>query len=388
MAITLKRLLNYVADEKLTILSGEKNLNRAVRWVHMVESIEISIFLEGQEVAFLTGAALRSNDDLMEVVKSVIENQATALVINIGPYIKEIPEYIINYCKERQFPLISTPWEVHMAHIMQVFCRKITEEDKANMELSSAVKNAIFFPKQEELYVPALERYQYSLEWSYCVAMIEIVKGVMPMEKERRRKIATYIENQLTHSQKTVIVFEIEEKILLVFHQTTEKEIKKILERVMINYCCMMHKEENSYIGIGQCTKNMKCIAKSYNQANGVLKLQKSRNQGQEVQRYSELGLYKLLLAMDDVELEKEYYMETLGVLIRNDEANDSNYCQILECYLKHSGSVKDTAEELFVHRNTINTKINKIEELTGMDLSLLDTRVKFKIVFLIQEIL
>lgn len=388
MAITLRRLLNDVKDENLTILSGENNLDQAVQWIHMVESMEIATFLEGQEIAFITGAALPSEEYLLEMVDSIIENQATAIVMNIGPYIKEIPKQIIEYCEKKDFPLISAPWEVHMAHIMQIFCKKITEEDKANMELSSAVKNAIFFPKQEELYIPSLERYQFSLEWSYCVAIIEIVKGVMPIEEQRRHKITKYIENQLSHYNQKVIVFELEEKILLVFRQTSEKEVEKNLEKVMKNYQCMLRKEENSYTGIGQCTKNMKCISKSYNQANGVLKLQKSRNQGQIIQCYSKLGLYKLLLAMDDKELEKEYYMETLGLLIKHDESSDSNYCQVLECYLKHSGSVKDTAEELYVHRNTINSKINKIEELTGMDLSELDTRVRFKIAFLIQEIL
>ena len=50
--------------------------------------------------------------------------------------------------------------------------------------------------------------------------------------------------------------------------------------------------------------------------------------------------------------------------------------------------SVKETADELFVHRNTINKKINKIEEITGFNLSDLDIRVRFKVAFMIQEIL
>ena len=168
MAVTLRKLLECVEEEKIQILAGKNNLDRAVRWTHMVESIEISTFLEGQEIAFTTGAALKSEEDFLEMVQCIIRNQATAIIVNIGPYIKEIPEKIIKYCQERDFPLITVPWETHMAHIMQIFCLKITEEDKANMELSSAVKNAIFLPMQEDLYIPALERYHYSPGWSYC----------------------------------------------------------------------------------------------------------------------------------------------------------------------------------------------------------------------------
>ena len=48
-----------------------------------------------------------------------------------------------------------------------------------------------------------------------------------------------------------------------------------------------------------------------------------------------------------------------------------------MESYLRHSGSVKDTAEEMFIHRNTVNYKIKKIEELLQLDLSNLDNRIK-----------
>lgn len=275
MAVTLRKLLECVEEEKIQILAGKNNLDRAVRWTHMVESIEISTFLEGQEIAFTTGAALKSEEDFLEMVQCIIRNQATAIIVNIGPYIKEIPEKIIKYCQERDFPLITVPWETHMAHIMQIFCLKITEEDKANMELSSAVKNAIFLPMQEDLYIPALERYHYSPGWSYCVAAIEILEGAQPIEEERRQRFQKYIENQLSYRYRDVIIFEQDGEILLIFHQMTEEEVKVILQQVMKQYECMLRKEEKSYIGIGRCTKNMKCIAKSYRQAQGVLKLQK-----------------------------------------------------------------------------------------------------------------
>ena len=62
MAVTLRKLLECVEEEKIHILAGQNNLDRAVRWTHMVESIEISTFLEGQEIAFTTGAALKSEE--------------------------------------------------------------------------------------------------------------------------------------------------------------------------------------------------------------------------------------------------------------------------------------------------------------------------------------
>lgn len=101
MAVTLRKLLESVEEERIQILAGKNNLDRAVRWTHMVESIEISTFLEGQEIAFTTGAALKSEEDFFEMVKCIINNQATAIIVNIGPYIKEVPEKIIKYWKKK-----------------------------------------------------------------------------------------------------------------------------------------------------------------------------------------------------------------------------------------------------------------------------------------------
>lgn len=386
--VTLRSLLEAVEEEKLTILAGENNLDQAVRWIHMVESIEISGFLEGQEIAFTTGAALKSEDELCQMVKGIIANRATAIVVNLGPYIREVPLEIIEYCKEYQFPLITAPWETHMAHIMQIFCMKITEADKESMELSSAVKNAIFFPNQEELYFPSLERYHYSPKWSYCVAMIEVIQGVQQVDAERRKKIQKYIENQLLYQYQDVIVFEIEEKVILIFNRLSEEQVLEALKRVIRNYQGLLRKDERSYIGVGKSTINMKCISKSFNQAKGALRLQKIRNLPEQAVSYTDLGLYKILLALDDKGIGREYHQEMLGKLIKYDETDQTDLCKVLECYLNHSGKVKETSEELFVHRNTVNKKINKIEEIIGCDMSDLDTRMRFKIAFMIQEIL
>lgn len=162
MAVTLRRLLEYVKDEELQILSGEDNIDRVVRWTHVVEAIEISTFLEGQEVAFTTGVATKSEEELFDLVKCIIDNQATALIINTGPYIKEVPQKIIDYCKEQSFPLITTPWETHMAKLMQMFCRKITEEGMAGAgtfecsekcDLFSRTKRCLMFQRWNDIII-------------------------------------------------------------------------------------------------------------------------------------------------------------------------------------------------------------------------------------------
>ena len=126
MAVTVRKLYESVRDMGIELLAGSAGLNRGVRWVHMVESKEISTFLEGGEIAFTTGVGISDPSELIDIVKSVVANGGSGIVINIGPYIGKIGYDIIEFCEDRQIPLFSVPWNVHMAEIMRSFCLTIT----------------------------------------------------------------------------------------------------------------------------------------------------------------------------------------------------------------------------------------------------------------------
>ena len=93
-------------------------------------------------------------------------------------------------------------------------------------------------------------------------------------------------------------------------------------------------------------------------------------------------------MGIEDKEIMKEYYDKTIKPLMDYDLKNASDLTEVLRSYLNHNGSVKDTADELFVHRNTVNYKLNKIEELLDMDLSALDVRLQVSIGFMLQDML
>ena len=91
---------------------------------------------------------------------------------------------------------------------------------------------------------------------------------------------------------------------------------------------------------------------------------------------------------IEDRDVLEDYYEHTIQPLVEFDQKNDSNLTQVLQCYLNHNGSVKETADELYVHRNTVNYKLAKIRELTGMDLSSIDARIQLAIGLMLQNIL
>ena len=174
MAIELERLINVVRHMDLTLLAGKNGIHNLVSWVHMVETTEATPFLEGGEIAFTTGLAIHSPEDLYELIGQMIEKNASALVVNLGPFIETIPEDVIDYCDKNNFPLFTVPWKIHLAEIMRLFCFAITKEDQKELEIAAGFKNAIIFPKQEELYVVSLSQRNFHVHWTYTSLVIHV----------------------------------------------------------------------------------------------------------------------------------------------------------------------------------------------------------------------
>ena len=103
---------------------------------------------------------------------------------------------------------------------------------------------------------------------------------------------------------------------------------------------------------------------------------------------YSDMGIYKLLMGIEDREIIQEYYDKSIRPLLDYDEKNDSDLAAVLRAYLNHNGSVKETADELYVHRNTINYKLTRISEILDMDLSQLNTRLQLSVGFMLEDML
>lgn len=116
MAVTLRELYDGVREkEEIRLVAGQAGMNHVVRWVHMVEGIDISCFLEGDEVAFTTGIALANEDELLTLVTYNYRQNAAGMVINVGPYIAEIPQAVLEFGNAHAFPIFEVPWRVHMS---------------------------------------------------------------------------------------------------------------------------------------------------------------------------------------------------------------------------------------------------------------------------------
>lgn len=94
-------------------------------------------------------------------------------------------------------------------------------------------------------------------------------------------------------------------------------------------------------------------------------------------------------MSITDKEVFKDYYNDTLGELIEYDKNNDSNILEVLKYYLENNGSVqKNCGSTFYVHRNSINYRLNKVQDILDMDISDLDNRIQLRLAFMVRDML
>jgi hypothetical protein len=101
-----------------------------------------------------------------------------------------------------------------------------------------------------------------------------------------------------------------------------------------------------------------------------------------EALAFEETGAYRLLLSAmseDPAELQR-FYAETVEPLVAYDEQYETDLVKTLEAFLEADGNVAGTAQRLFTHRHTIRYRLERVRDLSGLDVNSSDGREKLSL--------
>lgn len=395
MSITLREIVKQVEHLEMKLVAGEAGLNREVLWTHMVDSDTISAFLQGQELTFTTGIGISEKLPLLKLVQEVYRNGASGIVINIGPYVDKIGQDVLDFANEKAFPVFEVPWKIHMAEIMRIICFAITKEQQSRIEVTAALNNAFLCPAQEELYVFPLMRKGYLADSVYTAVTIRVEVQKNTVAGERMEQLHSQLGSHLRCNYKRILCCAQEKQLVLVLCDYIGQERKHVLTYIFQHFCNELKKEETAVFCVGNQAEELRQLHKSYETANQMAEVSAvGRIPGEEVYGrhkmivYKNAGIFRILFALKDEEVMQEYVRDTVQPLLEYDALHHTDLAGVLQCYLRHDGSLQDTANELIVHRNTVNYKINKASEILEMDLTRLENRLEVMLGFGICQIL
>lgn len=132
-------------------------------------------------------------------------------------------------------------------------------------------------------------------------------------------------------------------------------------------------------IGIGRVAQQLREVRSAYHDAAQAMNLE-PRLQHNKPQVYANLGVYRLLLPLVETGELRVFADQILGKLIAQDGAGKGHLLETLSMYFRCNGNVVQTAGELFIHRNTLLYRLDRIRELGGFDLDDAETRLQLQL--------
>lgn len=118
--LTVKDILTRKHFENCELVAGKQGLDRVVKWVHVFEVTEVGDLLKGDELILSTGFGWKENESLIiSLVKQLINRNAAGLCIEVGKYVKGVPDEVKEIANENNFPILLFYNEVPFVEITQ-----------------------------------------------------------------------------------------------------------------------------------------------------------------------------------------------------------------------------------------------------------------------------
>ena len=384
MSITVGKLFgNGTVLYQMKLLAGHKGLNNLVEWVHIIENDEVSQFLHGNEVVFTSGILNNNEGWLLEYAKKLYTAGTSAFVVNIGPYTKIITEEVVKYCNEVNMPLYTIPWETRMVDVTRDICYSIMQKEQVEISIATTIKNIIFKTGDLETQVLQMERYGYLRDSHFCFIVMSFDNEKDENKQVNMNKIKMYSERIARSIHELYISFSYNEYWVLGLVNYSNYDINNFVDNFFKNWGQYPWKV---HMGISENKDGIKIQDENFNKALTAMKM--ARKQNKEVIFYDKLDIYKLLLNSKDEEVLKKYYADILGNLEKYDKENDTDLMEFLYIYLKNNGSQSLMAEKQYIHRNTVNNQLKKVEKITGHNPLNLDEKLRFYLGFYIKNII
>ena len=182
-------------------------------------------------------------------------------------------------------------------------------------------------------------------------------------------------------------VLSINETDVAVIKQISGTVTAEDLEKIAVNIEETLKNELRikTIIGIGTVAEHLRELADSYKEAQTAIEVGKVFDNEKSVMHYENLGIgrliYQLPTTLCEIFLREVFKKNSLDSL-------DQETLFTINKFFENSLNVSETSRKLFVHRNTLVYRLEKIRKLTGLDLRQFDHAIVFKVALMVRKYL
>ena len=194
------------------------------------------------------------------------------------------------------------------------------------------------------------------------------------------------IQNMFPNSNQDYVISTGERDIVLVRELKPDTELAE-LEKTATEIVDTLASEfyAKISIGIGSPAENIKDISRSYREAQAALEVGHIFDSDKRIVSYENLGIgrliYQLPVTLCEIFLNEVFQKGSIDAL-------DRETLSTIQSFFENNLNVSETSRKMFVHRNTLVYRLDKIKKITGLDLREFENAITFKVALMVRSYL
>ncbi|WP_291575780.1 PucR family transcriptional regulator [Clostridium sp. UBA4548] len=363
MAITIIEATKLETFKNFRLISGISGLNREVEKVGILDWEFFSksewVFNKGEFVLTSLLFARDNPEFILEAVKELIKDGASGLAFK-NIYYKDLPMEVIDYSNKNSFPIFIFDNSVYFEDIITEVMDKIRfSENHELMEskIDILIKKSLNKTTVKEIALEINSSFKENFFVVYCKNIKYIHSDIIisSIERLKRKKIIGLHSTALKYRNGLLIIFT-EDRIDLRNFKNSVDHLINTLGIEVLDY----------YIGVSSLHSTLVELDQGIKES---LFAQKTGEVSTLTFNYfNDIGIFSILMPFVDETWMQGFYNRILHPIKSYDEKYNSELFHTAIKYIENDGKIIETANTLFLHKNTIRYRIGKIKELLNME--------------------
>lgn len=205
---------------------------------------------------------------------------------------------------------------------------------------------------------------------------------IVEAESSRDNNVLELIREHAGAATKDFITA-VDENNVIVVRELSEGDENREIDRAAAAIESVLAKEgiRNIHIAYGTIVNEIKEVSRSYKEAKMALDVGKIFFDERDIIAYSELGIGRLIYQLP-IPLCKMFIREIFGG--KSPDDFDEETLTTIYKFFENSLNVSETSRQLFIHRNTLVYRLDKLQKSTGLDLRVFEDAITFKIALMV----
>lgn len=375
--LTVRDVLQRPHFKSATLISGQKGVYRVVNWVHIVEVKEIRHLLNGNELILTTGVGWgKTKASRLSFLKQLIERDCAGLCVELGLVFKDIPDDMRKLADEHDFPLIVFPDEVRFIDITQDLHTVIHEAKQQHLQEERWIRDWLEGQFGEEDVRRHLLTHHATEKATGVVACI-LAFGHEHLRDSTFARLSIVSRTAFSGQRFSLFPIGDDKRIvyILIDHGLEENWKQRIQKGIQSVKQSLRLPAPSVQFGIGKRVAQLSRLHKSFQTAQEALNIQQKAGEGEDV-FYDDLHILRIVSGFKDTDRLYEFIMDYLRPVIEYDQKHGGEMMKTLKVFLACNGSKQETAAKLYIVRQTLYNRLEKLEEMLGSDFMLPEKRL------------